>query len=57
MEELLIDVATMCRVAGMVGINGRIPDGTMLCALRNLAEKNHLRERNFQALQTHLDTY
>lgn len=54
MEEVLIEVPTMRRFAGIDMISDRIPDETTILAFRHLLEKHHLGEQIFETVKAHL---
>ena len=54
MEEVLIEVPTMRRFAGIDMISDRIPDETTILAFRHLLEKNDLGEQIFETVKAHL---
>lgn len=54
MEEVLIEVPTMRRFAGIDLISDRIPDETTILAFRHLLEENELGEQIFEAVKAHL---
>ena len=54
MEDVLIEVATIRRFAGIALITDRIPDETTILAFRHLLEQNDLGEQIFTAVKAHL---
>ena len=54
MEEALIEVPTMRRVAGIDLISDRVPDEITILSFRHLLEKQHLGEAIFEVVKAHL---
>jgi IS5 family transposase len=54
MEEALIEVPTMRRLAGIELISERIPDATTILTFRLLLEKHGLGEQVFVTVNAHL---
>jgi IS5 family transposase len=54
MEDVLIEVPTMRRFAGIALISDRIPDETTILAFRHLLEKHNLGDQIFEAVKAHL---
>jgi IS5 family transposase len=54
MEDLLIEVPTMHRFAGIDIISDRIPDETTILTFRYLLEKHDLGQRIFAVVKAHL---
>ena len=54
MEEALIEVPTMRRLAGIELIGGRIPDKTTILTFRHLLEKRALGVQIFEIVKAHL---
>ena len=54
MEDVLIEVPTMRRFAGIDMISDRIPDETTILAFRHLLEKNDLGKQIFEVVKAHL---
>jgi IS5 family transposase len=54
MEEVLIEVPTIRRFAGIDMITDRIPDETTILTFRHLLEKHRLGEQIFETVKAHL---
>ena len=54
MEEVLIEVPTMRRFAGIALITDRSRDETTILAFRHLLEENDLGKQIFEAVKAHL---
>jgi IS5 family transposase len=54
MEDALIEVLTMRRLAGIDIISDRIPDENTILAFRHLLEKHNLGKRIFETVKAHL---
>ena len=54
MEDALIEVPTMRRLAGIDMISDRIPDETTILTFRHLLEKHDLGQQIFAVVKTHL---
>ena len=54
MEDALIEVAIMCRFAGIDLISDRIPDETTILSFMHLPEKHDLGQQIFMAVKGHL---
>ena len=54
MEDALIEVATIRRIAGIDMISDRIPDETTILSFRHLLEKNNLGKEIFDVVKAHL---